>query len=294
MNAGTSLGMYKVEDFMNRTHMGNKTRKKRFKPFINIDSTHFETNVSHKDERFNDISLSRPQTIQKALHPIDQESLLNHISEFHTTSPKYTMQGVIKKALNKMDRKLDEREMKFNEAQSETKAYEISKKPLTELENMATKVDERLKTENEALGSFFGIYYENLVDLIQLIPKSNEFNLMIDRILDGLKRSHLTTLAFAQLMQKQMDDVRIKFRIESNIIKKQYQEFREKNNLDAYFTKYLSDETLKKTLFLVEDLMNDKEDWFDQMKDYKESLDKFNYSETETRLQNFYEDLLKA
>ena len=71
MNAGTSLGVYYPEEIMNRTQISHKHRKKRFKPFINIDSTHFETNVSHKDEKFGDISMSRPQTIQRALHPID-------------------------------------------------------------------------------------------------------------------------------------------------------------------------------------------------------------------------------
>ena len=66
-------------------------------------------------------------------------------------------------------------------------------------------------------------------------------------------------------------------------ITKQFSDFRLKNNLDEYFQKTLTDDTRKKTLKLVDELMNE-EDWMEQMREYKNYLDKLQYSDTESKL----------
>jgi hypothetical protein len=54
----------------------------------------------------------------------------------------------------------------------------------------------------------------------------------------------------------------MKTQIEMIKIRKQFSEFRDKNNLDEYFSKSLTDETRKNTLKLVDELMNE-EDWME-------------------------------
>ena len=76
-------------------------------------------------------------------------------------------------------------------------------------------------------------------------------------------------------------------------ITKKFSDFKMKNNLDDYFKKYLSDDTRKNTLKLVDSLMIE-DDWLDQMKGYKEYLEKLQYSEAEQKLQMFYDDLIQA
>ena len=45
---------------------------------------------------------------------------------------------------------------------------------------------------------------------------------------------------------------------------------------------------------MVNDLLKDQEDWLEQMRDYKNSLDKLQYSDTEQKLQQYYDDLMLA
>ena len=78
-----------------------------------------------------------------------------------------------------------------------------------------------------------------------------------------------------------------------NKITTQFKEFRIKNNLDEYFEKYLNDDTRKRTLALVDELMAE-EDWMEKLRDYKAYLDKLQYSDTEANLQSFHDDLVKA
>lgn len=63
-------------------------------------------------------------------------------------------------------------------------------------------------------------------------------------------------------------------------ITKQFSKYRDDNNLDEYFLKTLSDDTRKNTLKLVDALMIE-EDWMEQMREYKNYLDKLQYSETD-------------
>ena len=90
--------------------------------------------------------------------------------------------------------------------------------------------------------------------------------------------------------------IQIKFRTSMEVqkINGQFQEFREKNNLDEYFEKTLTDETRKNTLKLVSDLMHEDLDWMEKLMEYKQYLDKLQYSDTETKLQTFHDDLINA
>jgi predicted nucleotidyltransferase len=63
--------------------------------------------------------------------------------------------------------------------------------------------------------------------------------------------------------------------------------------LDEYFEKTLTDETRKNTLKLVDELMVE-EDWYEKLAEYRSFLDKLQYSDTETKLQSFHDDLISA
>jgi hypothetical protein len=72
-----------------------------------------------------------------------------------------------------------------------------------------------------------------------------------------------------------------------------FEEYKLQNNLDEYFAKHLNNDTRKTTLALVADLMK-TDDWYEKLQDYKESLNKFQPSESEAKLKQFYEDLMRA
>jgi len=55
----------------------------------------------------------------------------------------------------------------------------------------------------------------------------------------------------------------------------------------------LSDETRKTTLKLVDELMQE-DDWLGRLKEYKEQLNSLNPSETEAKLKQFYDELMRA
>ena len=152
----------------------------------------------------------------------------------------------------------------------------------------------RMQRVGKSLKSHFGIYLDSLEEIIGIMPKSKEVSNLMNRIITGLSHSHSMSVAQSASFFQQMQDMQSKSLYQLNLLQTQFQEFKTKNNIDLYFKKYLSDETRKQTLNLVDELMNDNEDWYDALKDYKESLDKLTYSETEARLQNFYDDLIMA
>ena len=64
-----------------------------------------------------------------------------------------------------------------------------------------------------------------------------------------------------------------------------FKEFKKKNNLDEYFQMYLSPETRKNTLKLVDELLLTEDDhWTDYLKEYRDQMQKHIYSDTETKL----------
>ena len=78
--------------------------------------------------------------------------------------------------------------------------------------------------------------------------------------------------------------------IELRMLNEEYKVYRSKNSLDEYFEKFLTDETRKNTLTLVDDLMKE-EDWMEKLRQYKNGLDRLNYSETGNKLQELLDDL---
>lgn len=83
---------------------------------------------------------------------------------------------------------------------------------------------------------------------------------------------------------------------ETALLTEQLEDFKAKNNLDEYFSKFLTDDTRKNTLKLVAELVNDieQDDSLDKLREYKDSLEKVVYSDAEGKLKNFYDDLMKA
>jgi hypothetical protein len=63
----------------------------------------------------------------------------------------------------------------------------------------------------------------------------------------------------------------------------EFAEFKVNNDLDNYFKLYLSDETRKNTLHLVDELMKE-DDWLEKLMEYKESLLKLQKSDAEQKL----------
>ena len=140
------------------------------------------------------------------------------------------------------------------------------------------------------------IYLTSLQEISQSLSSKEQIHLSnaMTRISNGLKESsHQYTKMIDKLYQEM---IQIKFRtsMELQKINSQFQEFREKNNLDEYFEKTLSDETRKNTLKLVSDLMHEDLDWMEKLMEYKQYLDKLQYSDTETKLQTFHDDLINA
>ena len=78
--------------------------------------------------------------------------------------------------------------------------------------------------------------------------------------------------------------------IELRMLNEEYNVYKSKNSLDEYFEKFLTDETRKNTLTLVDDLMKE-EDWMEKLRQYKNGLDRLNYSETGNKLQELLDDL---
>jgi len=77
------------------------------------------------------------------------------------------------------------------------------------------------------------------------------------------------------------------------MLTEEYNHYKSKNSLDEYFEKYLTNETRKNTLKLVDELLQE-EDWMEKLRQYKNGLDRLNYSDTGNKLQEFYDDLMEA
>ena len=77
------------------------------------------------------------------------------------------------------------------------------------------------------------------------------------------------------------------------MLTEEYNIYKSKNSLDEYFEKYLTNETRKNTLHLVDELLQE-EDWMEKLRQYKNGLDRLNYSDTGNKLQEFYNDLMEA
>lgn len=76
-----------------------------------------------------------------------------------------------------------------------------------------------------------------------------------------------------------------------NQIVQQFNEYRKNNNLDEYFAKHLNQDTRKQTLELVQQVCSREDDWVDQMTDYFNSLQKYQYSDTSVKLQSLTDDM---
>ena len=114
------------------------------------------------------------------------------------------------------------------------------------------------------------------------------------RIANGLKESSNQYTKMIDKLYQEMIQIKFKTTLEVKRITSQFQDFKDKNNLDEYFEKTLTDETRKNTLKLVSDLMHEDLDWMEKLMEYKAYLDKLQYSDTETKLQSFHDDLMAA
>ena len=65
-----------------------------------------------------------------------------------------------------------------------------------------------------------------------------------------------------------------------NKLIEQFSQFKEKNNLDEYFFKFLNAKTRQHTLESIDQLMKKEDDWVDQMQDYFNEVNKYQYSDT--------------
>ena len=63
----------------------------------------------------------------------------------------------------------------------------------------------------------------------------------------------------------------------------EFDQFKKNNSIEGYFQKYLSDDTRKETLRLVDELMqfDEKTDWARRLNTYKDQLERLQYSDTE-------------
>ena len=77
------------------------------------------------------------------------------------------------------------------------------------------------------------------------------------------------------------------------MLNEEYSHYKSKNSLEEYFQKYLSDDTRKKTLKDIDDLLQ-QEDWMEELTAYRKKLDRLNYSNTNNELQQFHNELLEA
>jgi len=111
-----------------------------------------------------------------------------------------------------------------------------------------------------------------------------------------LKESKATNDKLIKNFSMEINELKQKRDSETALLTEQLEDFKANNNLDEYFSKYLTDETRKNTLRLVKELVTDidTDDSMDKLREYKDSLEKFVYSDAEGKLQNFYNDLMKA
>lgn len=95
---------------------------------------------------------------------------------------------------------------------------------------------------------------------------------------------------FEQLVHEKTS-MREKQTADYNQIVQQFNEYRKNNNLDEYFAKHLNQDTRKQTLLLVQQVCSREDDWVDQMTDYFNSLQKYQYSDTSVKLQSLTDDM---
>lgn len=94
-------------------------------------------------------------------------------------------------------------------------------------------------------------------------------------------------------MLKENIEVKLKKDLELKMLNEEYSHYKSKNSLEEYFQKYLSDDTRKKTLKDIDDLLQ-QEDWMEELTAYRKKLDRLNYSNTNNELQLFHNELLEA
>ena len=85
-------------------------------------------------------------------------------------------------------------------------------------------------------------------------------------------------------MLKENIEVKLKKDLELKMLNEEYSHYKSKNSLEEYFQKYLSDDTRKKTLKDIDDLLQ-QEDWMEELTAYRKKLDRLNYSNTNNELQ---------
>ena len=71
---------------------------------------------------------------------------------------------------------------------------------------------------------------------------------------------------------QESQDLKEKQSVEFKNLLEQFDQFKQKNNLDEYFEKYLNNNTRKETVEMVTELMYKEDDWVEKMQDYFDSL----------------------
>lgn len=127
------------------------------------------------------------------------------------------------------------------------------------------------------------MYLDCLKEFGSVLPQQGDIQITINRIITGLRESYSQTQKTIIGLKSELKDTQEKRKSEVSKLNNEFKEFRAKNDLDEYFKKYLSDETRKNTLHLVEELMQE-DDWLEKLFEYKESLQKLNCSDGELKL----------
>jgi len=103
--------------------------------------------------------------------------------------------------------------------------------------------------------------------------------------------SQTTFMSTLDQLVHEKTSMREKQTADYNQIVQQFNEYRKNNNLDEYFAKHLNQDTRKQTLELVQQVCSREDDWVDQMTDYFNSLQKYQYSDTSVKLQSLTDDM---
>ena len=114
---------------------------------------------------------------------------------------------------------------------------------------------------------------------------------LLHRVSAGLMDSQTTFMSTLDQLVHEKTSMREKQTADYNQIVQQFNEYRKNNNLDEYFAKHLNQDTRKQTLELVQQVCSREDDWVDQMTDYFNSLQKYQYSDTSVKLQSLTDDM---
>lgn len=98
----------------------------------------------------------------------------------------------------------------------------------------------------------------------------------LQRVNDGFNSTLRLCSKFVEQQLEESKDQRLKQIDEINKLTSEFNEYRQANDLDLYFSKYLSKDTAKRTLELVKDLLNsEEENWRDRLKEGQQEYEKY-------------------